>query len=367
MTLDQEIANASKEIYTDGYDMSIGEVISLYKENELTINPEYQRLFRWDLLRKSRFIESILLGIPVPPIFVFQNNDSTWELVDGLQRLSTILEFMGILVGSDGKILPPSSLQSTKLLPSLDGIKWESDEGQENGISKAQQISIRRSRLRVEILKKESDKQSKFELFQRLNTGGAELSDQEIRNSIMLMIKPEFYQFLKKIAESSNFLNLISLTEVAISQQRPMELVLRLIAYKYKAYAGKLDVNEYLDDAMMEVMKDDKFPYKEYESDLEDTFTLLYQCMESNAFKRYDGSRFIGAFSIAAFEAIAYGFFTNIKFWRDENIENKCEVIIKKISSLWFNPDFVKNSGAGIRGTTRIANLIPYAVEFFKK
>ena len=75
MGLETEIKNARKEIVSDGYDMSVGEVINLYRDDELKINPEFQRLFRWDITRKTRFIESILLGIPIPPIFVFQDED----------------------------------------------------------------------------------------------------------------------------------------------------------------------------------------------------------------------------------------------------------------------------------------------------
>ena len=69
--------------------MSFGEIMNLYEDGELVISPDFQRLYRWESYQKSKFIESILLGIPLPPIFVFQDDDNTWELVDGLQRLST--------------------------------------------------------------------------------------------------------------------------------------------------------------------------------------------------------------------------------------------------------------------------------------
>ncbi|EMV0255521.1 DUF262 domain-containing protein [Vibrio cholerae] len=122
MSLEKEIQKARKEIVSDGYDMSLGEIVNLYRENELKINPDFQRLFRWDVTRKTRFIESILLGIPIPPIFVFQDKDGNWELIDGLQRLSTILEFTGVLKDSEGKRIEPSTLEGTKFLPRADEI-----------------------------------------------------------------------------------------------------------------------------------------------------------------------------------------------------------------------------------------------------
>lgn len=94
--------------------------MNLYRDNELTISPDYQRLFRWGVISKTRFIESLLLGIPIPPIFVHQDDDGIWELIDGLQRVSTILEFSGLLRDSTNNTpLPSSILNGTQFLPSL--------------------------------------------------------------------------------------------------------------------------------------------------------------------------------------------------------------------------------------------------------
>ena len=97
MALQDEIIFKKKDISTDGYPMSIGELINLYKDGELDIHPEFQRFFRWTPTQRTKLIESILLGIPIPSIFVSQRKDGVWDVVDGLQRLSTIFEFIGIL------------------------------------------------------------------------------------------------------------------------------------------------------------------------------------------------------------------------------------------------------------------------------
>lgn len=166
MALVDEIRAARKEIVSDGYEMSVGELINLYKDDELKIDPAFQRLFRWDDTRKTRFIESLLLGIPVPPIFVFQDENGVWELIDGLQRLSTIFQFVHILKGPRAEELGPLVLSGTNFLPSLSGKCWEpSSPNSDNGIGQGQQLEIKRARLRVEILKKESDPLAKFELF----------------------------------------------------------------------------------------------------------------------------------------------------------------------------------------------------------
>src|SRR5437868_3736133 len=127
--LTEEIASAQRSVKTDAYQMSIGEIISMYDNREIVIDPEFQRYFRWDVGQKSKLIESILLGIPLPSIFVFERADSTWELIDGLQRISTVLEFMGKLrdpVG--GGPQRPSILEGTKYLPSLRNAVWETTD-----------------------------------------------------------------------------------------------------------------------------------------------------------------------------------------------------------------------------------------------
>src|SRR5215204_5137795 len=102
MTLQERIENRRKEIRTDGYPVSIGEWISLYENRELDIHPEFQRVFRWTDAQKTSLIESILLGIPIPSVFVSQRADGVWDVVDGLQRLSTIFQFMGIFKDENG-------------------------------------------------------------------------------------------------------------------------------------------------------------------------------------------------------------------------------------------------------------------------
>ena len=121
MSLDNEISEKRKEIRTDGYPMSIGEWISLYEAKEVDIHPEFQRFFRWSETQKTNLIESILLGIPIPPIFVSQRSNGVWDVVDGLQRLSTIYQFIGRLKDENGTLVPPLVLEPTKYLPSLGG------------------------------------------------------------------------------------------------------------------------------------------------------------------------------------------------------------------------------------------------------
>jgi uncharacterized protein with ParB-like and HNH nuclease domain len=182
MDLQSQIDRHRKEIHTDSCPMSVGELVNLYREGELEIHPEYQRFFRWTPLQKSRWIESVLIGIPLPSIFVAQREDGVWDLVDGLQRVATLLEFMGELRDESGRKLAALTLQGTKYLPALEGKFWH-DADPSRAFTGDQQRFVKRAKLTVNIVLRESPEGTKYELFQRLNTGGTFLSDQELRSA----------------------------------------------------------------------------------------------------------------------------------------------------------------------------------------
>ena len=96
-SLETILDNARQNVKTDSYPMSIGELAGMYERGEIVLRPEYQRYFRWTYEQKSKLVESILIGLPLPSVFVSQDTKGNWEVVDGMQRLSTIFDFMGIL------------------------------------------------------------------------------------------------------------------------------------------------------------------------------------------------------------------------------------------------------------------------------
>ncbi|HGF7203555.1 TPA: DUF262 domain-containing protein, partial [Vibrio cholerae] len=188
--------------------------------------------------------------------------DGNWELIDGLQRLSTILEFTGVLKDSEGKRIEPSTLEGTKFLPSLASKRWQVWKDGDDSIDKSMQMQIKRARLRIEILLKESDENAKYELFQRLNTGGAQLSEQEVRNCVSVMINPSLHKLFQKLSESEEFSKTTIQTDKALEKQAGVELVLRYFAFKHHPYPKGLDVHEYLDEALIEIARNDNIDWE---------------------------------------------------------------------------------------------------------
>ena len=366
MALEEEINEARKEIISDGYDMSVGELINLYKDSEIFINPVFQRLFRWDNTRKTRFIESLLLGIPIPPIFVYQNADGIWELIDGLQRLSTILEFVGVLKLEDNQVATSLILEGTNILPSLSNIVWHPEaEAPLISLPISAQLRIKRARLRVEILKQESDPNAKYELFQRLNTGGVGLSEQEVRNCVAVMVDPTFHEWIVNLSEDENFLSTIAQTDYALEKQVAVELCLRHLAFCHVPYVNGLDVHEYLDDALLKLIEDDNFNRTETAQVFKRTFQYLNDALGANAFKRYNGENFQGKFLMSVFEVLSVAVSRNIEELDGMQPNERNTYLTQKAQDLWGNPVFIANSGAGVRGTTRLVGLLPLAQNYF--
>lgn len=100
-SLTDQLDKQKRAVSYDVYDMTVRQLIDMAAAGEIDIAPEYQRHFVWDEERESELIESIYLGIPVPSLYMAANRNGTWEVVDGVQRLSTLVHFCG-----DSKLLP---------------------------------------------------------------------------------------------------------------------------------------------------------------------------------------------------------------------------------------------------------------------
>lgn len=223
MSLKEEILSGRRSISVQSYSMSIGELLSLYKDNELDLHPEFQRIYRWTNQQRINLIESILLGIPIPSLFVSQKRDGKWDVIDGVQRLSTIFEFMGELKDDNGNKLPPLVLERTKSIPSLDKVSWQSDKF-DSGL----RLSFKRERLNLIIIKEElSSPSSKFDLFQRINSGGTNLSKQELRNCLIVMVNADAWNYLRSLEDNVNFQNCISISSRKDNESYDMELIIR--------------------------------------------------------------------------------------------------------------------------------------------
>ena len=369
MSLDQEIKARRAEIHSDGYPMSIGELISIYRDDEMDVHPEFQRFFRWSDDQKSRLIESILLGIPLPSIFVSQREDGVWDVIDGLQRLSTIFQFTGDLKGENREKLSPLTLQGTKYLPSLAGKKWD-DSDPEQFIGNPNRLIIRRSKMDVKIILKESSESSKYELFQRLNTGGSQLSDQEVRNAMLVMVNPDAYHWLSDLGRDENFQNCLTLSERMLNEQYDLELVTRFLVFRTideDELRSIGNLGDFLSDRISDMAQSVDFQKMRESEDaaFKSTFALLANSLDERSFRKYDADKgkHRGGFLISAFEAIALGIGYNVQSYNSgDGVAN----IEEKSKNLWIDSEFLSQSGSGVDTKARLRSNISLGRRLFR-
>ena len=366
--LQAQVDAAKRTVNTDTVQISVGEIATMYSNDELNISPEFQRLFRWSIEKKSAFIESILVGIPVPSVFVFENDDATWELIDGLQRISTILEFMGNLkVNSpDGDaIVSPSQLVSTKYLPALENAVFGSDAGDQQGVplDKSTQLFLRRARIDFQILKHPSDPKTKFDLFQRLNRGGAYANPQEVRTCAMVLAHADATQSIRAFAQKDEFQRVLRITEEQAKSQLDVEYAVRAVVHLCREFTPRSDVQEFLDREIVDILVSN-----ETEQALEDirwAIELLDAIGQGNVLVPHDQAAdgIAPRFSLPALEAILVGVAKN-----RQSIAAKAspeEYVKARIDQFWREKEVAEMSGSGLRGTTRIQRTIPFGSLWF--
>jgi hypothetical protein len=291
-----------KDVRIDSLDLSFNELADMYNNDELKINPEYQRLFRWSESRRSRFIESLLLELPIPPIFMIETDEGCYELLDGLQRISSYLHF----TGQHPDLKESLVLSDCDIVEQLNGKTYRD-------LPKGLQLKLKRRYIRTEIIKKGSDPRLRYHIFKRLNTGGEILSDQEIRNCTIRLMNDRFNKFLIELSENEDFkLCISSVTDEKLLRKYDQELVLRLFAFKNFRTGFSHDISAFLDEFMENVSDLEhqkiEFDYTKEKAIFEKTFKVLRDTLGEYAFSRInERGNFVSGFIVYHYEAFALG------------------------------------------------------------
>jgi hypothetical protein len=347
-TIEEVIDKRIGEVRTEALDLSFGEIVNLYTQKELIIQPEYQRLFRWSIEQRSRIVESILLELPIPQIFVIENSNGVIELIDGLQRVSSVIQFI------EPTAIGLSALRLTgcDLIPELND-KLFSD------LSLTLRLRIKRSSVRTIVIKRQSSSFLRYEMFKRLNTGGSSLMPQEIRNCTARMLGEDgirFYKFLQDCAAMPSFtICTETLSQADREQKEDEELVLRFFATKNAQNMFRGSVRDWLDDYMEGVLlKNLPFDYEEELADFMIVFDFLAGEIGPGAFVRYRGKTPVGGLAPAYFEAVTIGTYRNRAALHDLG-PNKFE---ENLAAAVQSDDFREATGPGANSREKLEKRI---------
>ena len=300
----QAVDNERKNAATKALDISLNELADMYESGELEIRPEYQRLFRWSLAKQSQLMESIMLEMPIPPIFVIETDVGKWELIDGLQRLSSYLHFRGKLdapyLENPIKRGDSFSLEECDIVRELNGLAFDD-------LPTALEIRLKRWFFRVEIVRKETDPRFRFHMFTRLNTGGETLSPQEVRNCTIRLLDPKFNSFIQDLSKNEHFRTCTkTLTDNQRKKMGDVELVLRFFAFKNDLDKFVHDVHAFMTAYMEGVAVEEvPFDYDKEKTVFQRTFELLAGALGEKTCHPWRDGGYKGQFSMHHFEAFS--------------------------------------------------------------
>lgn len=336
--LQEQLDKERRLVSFDSYDLSVSSLMEMILSGTVFIPPEYQRQFIWEPKRQSTLIESIFLGIPVPSIFMATNADATWEVVDGVQRLGSICHF----IGSDNLLKSidrpkPLEIIGLEKLSMLNGFAF-------SDLPKSVQLYFQTRFLKVVVLNDKSDLSVRFDLFERLNTGGVTLTEQEIRNCVY---RGPFNESIKELANSPDMRKVILLGEKAPGGAYE-DVVLRFFAYlnNYQNFDHlvKIFLNEYMD-------KHKASPLPKAQVDLFNrTFSELAQALPNGIVR----TRAKSPVNLA--EAIAVGTALTIKSGKIPSAA--------KIQALLADDELKKYTGAGSNQKRFVVSRIEYVRDF---
>jgi hypothetical protein len=170
-----------------------------------------------------------------------------------------------------------------------------------------------------------------------------------------------FYDWLIARAGEADLKVTTDQTETALESQAGVELALRFFAFRSVPYQPGLDVHEYLDQALMNLATSANYDMTEEADVFGRTFQFLNEALGNMAFKRWNGNAFSGKFLMSVFEVLATGVSHNVDALAEMQPQARNDFVVSAAKGLWANPAFIANSGAGVRGTTRLSRLLPLA------
>lgn len=350
-----ELNILDREIRTTAVDFSFGELLNLHNDREIVIRPEYQRLFRWTVEQRSRLIESIVLGLPIPPIFLIEGDSGILELIDGLQRTSSVLQFLDHAAINE----PQLRLSGCDILEELNGKAFED-------LPLTLRLKIKRTPIRATIINKSGDAFVKYEMFKRLNTGGALLSAQEIRNCSSRMVDggDAFYDAIQEMAKFPAFtVSTRRLPEVAKERRADEELVLRFFAVTLFRDHYHGNIEEWLDSIMESIL----FGRVEFDLEVqkrifENVFQLVADKMQDGAFTRFspEGEP-TGRLAPAYYEAAACAFSSSY-----ESIQKlDPSEVRRRLVQAYSDERFLASTGPGANTIPKLEERIQVVTSYF--
>ncbi|MFD3003609.1 DUF262 domain-containing protein [Pontibacter toksunensis] len=268
-----ETEPSRRNVISQSKDITVRELSMLHHEQDLILQPFYQRNFVVTRQVASRLVESLLLDIPIPAVFLSEEQDGTFSVIDGQQRLTSLISFLNGKFPDDTVF----RLSGLKVLTDINKLGFEQ-------LDKRQQRKIKNATLHTITFNKESNEEIKFDIFERYNTGVTGLNDDEIRNAIY---RGPYVDLLKELSNNKTLHELLQ-QEGYRKRMKDRGLILRFLSLTEKTYMNygppmKLFLNKELRDNRYLAL--DKAA--EFRKSFKHCLGLVKAVFGNNAFRRY--------------------------------------------------------------------------------
>jgi len=263
----------SRKIVWQAKDFSIREFSSMLQDGDLELQPEYQRKYVATPKIASKLIESVLMDVPIPVIYLAEEQDGSYSVIDGQQRLTSFLSFINGKY-PNGDIFKLTGLKVFKELnrkPFAD-------------LDKEFQNKIRKTTLHTIVIKKESNEDVKFEIFERLNTGSIKLNEDEIRNTVY---RGKYIKLLAELEENETFHKIVQKDNYK-NRMIYRGMILRFFAISEKSYLNyQPSMKQFCNKELRDNRHLSPDKAKEYRNRFLDCLDLVKVVFGDTAFRRY--------------------------------------------------------------------------------
>ena len=321
-----------RNIYTQIGDPEIKGLYDKYKKGRLDIQPNFQRQFVWDVKKSSQLIESAMLDIPLPVVYFSEKSGGRVDVIDGQQRLTAFFSFI------DGKFPDGKDFKLTGLKVFKDFNRKKFSE-----LSDEYQEKISECKIRTITFKQESDKDLKFEVFERLNSGSVKLNDQELRNC---MYRGRYNDLLRELSQDKNYTNLMGYSKPH-TRMRDVEYVLRFASFYNQTYLRYISpMKKFLNEEMEQRRDISDKDAQSLRNAFKNSVSLIYSLLGNKAFKRFvpggddkdpNGHWETKKFNASLFDILMWSFAD-----RDKNVVmNNLDSIKEGLINLMCDQDFI--------------------------
>lgn len=351
---EEDLSGLNKDSFSEavlwGTDWTTETVVSQLKKGNIELSPNFQRRDAWGAERKSQFIESIILGLPIPQIILAERKDKrgSYIVIDGKQRLLSIRQYCVI---DDNDEFQPLKLTGLKVLDDLNG-KTYKELLEQLDFSKYNTAFDNQS-IRTVIIRNWPNQSFLYTVFLRLNAGSLPLSPQELRQAL----NPGYFtSFADSFSISSDQIKKALSLKKPDYRMRDVEIVVRYFAFKnyIEKYSGNL--KEFLDntcDLLNQKWKKDNSEIIAQAEELNNAIDATYTIFGSNAFSKYSNEEFTGIFNRPVFDLMTYYF--SVPEIRSEAIKKSEEITDNFISLCSTDIEFLKALEASTKNTTATA------------